>query len=300
MYKKTGGARVVVTDRAKEKLQENVFIGIIGIDCVDYSKAAYDSVISNAEKVKFLYIDNGSTPESLKVIENWALNNQFVHEFESVFNNTNAGVGPAWNQILNAGIEWGATKIIICNNDIVFHPKTVDGLCEAFNRQNNEDPRTVMVSAFNNKVGNYEQLKSIKQKWEYAECPDFSCFMVEPKFKELFGGFSEDYKPAYFEDNETHWHVLARGYKAWGNHWAPYWHVGSRTRFSHPNIVPHDTYRANRRLFHSKWNTPDVKQEIIIARYERWLNDNPDTPHPTAEQLLKYCEDNDCWYNEIA
>lgn len=284
-----GQARVVPKKDVPE-IDERVFIGTLGVNCLEYTRRTIDSVKSNCKDVKFVYIDNGSEPDNCNDLQTWKKQNPDIDEFAMGFNGYNAGVAVGWNQLIKMALEWGATKIIICNNDIVFGPHTVDGLVHAFNKLRHEVPETVMVTATNH-TKNPNDLPSIKQEWKCEEHPDFSCFMITPEFLERVGYFNEDYEPAFFEDNDTHWRILMTGYKAFGTDWAPYSHIASRTRHGNPNLVTHENFRRNKIKFLRNMQTDTVDQGVPDARYAAWLADNPDVPHPSAEQVLQHADE---------
>jgi GT2 family glycosyltransferase len=282
--------QTVVRTKSKDatQLEEKLFIGTLGIDCVNYSKACIDSVKSRAKEVFFCYMDNGSTDESLEEIRAWQVKNPDIHKFEVVENGCNAGVGVGWNMLITKALEWGATKILICNNDISFGKFTLDGLCEAYDKLREGNEATVMVTAAN-KTKIPAQLDNIQQEWDYNEHPDFSCFMITPESIDRLGMFSEEYKPAYFEDNDMHHRILLSGYKAWSTDWAPYSHIASRTRASHPDIVPHALFRANRQQFYNTFKVTGPDQEIEDERYQAYIAAHPGTdPHPQYDVVLDW------------
>lgn len=283
-----GQARVRVKKDVPQ-LDERVFIGTLGVNCLEYTRRTIDSVKSNCAAVKFCYIDNGSTDENVEELKKFRKDNPDIDQFVMGFNGYNAGVAVGWNQLIKMALDWKATKILICNNDIVFGPETIDGLVHAFNMLRHEVPETVMVTATNH-TKNPNELPSIKQKWENHEHPDFSCFMITPEFLDRIGFFCEDYDPAFFEDNDCHWRILMTGYKAFGTDWAPYSHIASRTRHGNPNLVTHENFRRNKIKFFRNMMTDKVDQEVADARYAAWLADNPDVPHPTAEQVLQHAD----------
>ena len=282
------GSKVRTKSGGSKEIDDRLFIGVLGIDCVEYSRRCIDSVASDAKDVKFCYVDNGSTDESLAIIRSWNIQNSDIDEFEIVENGCNAGVGVGWNQIIKRGIEWGATKILVANNDIAFGPHTLDGLCLAYDRLREEIPETVIVTAAN-KTKNPEELDRIHPEWNFHEHPDFSCFMLTPETIERCGYLSEEYKPAYFEDNDYHHRILLSGYKAWGTDWAPYSHIASRTRYAHPNIVPHELFRANRQQFYDKFHVEGPDQEIEDERRIAYMEAHTDDdPHPKWEDVLAW------------
>lgn len=276
---------VVVKDNKASSITERLFIGTLGVNCVEYTKRMIASVQTNCESVKLVYIDNGSRQENVDTIKNWSNQNDDIDEFAVGFNGWNAGVSFGWNQLIRIALEWGATKILICNNDIVFGPNTIDGLVESFRKIKDEVPETVMVTAAN-KTKNPSNLSSIKPVWNYHEHPDFSCFMIEPQTVEKVGMFCEDYKPAFFEDNDMHWRILMMGYKAFTSDMAPYSHIASRTRFENPNIVDHYKFRGSKIAFFRNMLTDSVEQQIAVDRYNHWIAKNPSIRHPSHTDVI--------------
>lgn len=283
------GANTVVRTKsaAVPEIDDRLFIGTLGIDCLGYTKACIDSVQSSAKTVKFVYMDNGSTDESCAVIDSWKQTNPDIDEFQVVKNGCNLGVGPGWNRLIQMALEWSASKIVICNNDISFGPYTLDGLCKAYDRLREEITETVMVTAAN-KTKNPVQLQTIAQEWNYHEHPDFSCFLITPETIERCGLFSVNYVPGYFEDNDYHHRILLSGYKAWGTDWAPYSHIASRTRHAHPDLVTHDQFRYNRALFYRNLLVQGPDQEVQDQRYQEWIKAGGEK-HPDWLEVLRFC-----------
>ena len=284
------GLHNAVPKKDVPEIDERVFIGTLGVNCLEYTRRTINTVRSDCKAVRFAYIDNGSSDENCADLKKWKKNNSDIDEFVMGFNGHNAGVAVGWNQIIKMALEWGATKILICNNDIAFGPHTVDGLVEAFNQLRENVHETVMVTATNH-TKNPNDLSSIQQKWKYHEHPDFSCFMITPEFLDRIGYFNEDYDPAFFEDNDTHWRILMTGYKAFGTDWAPYSHIASRTRHGNPNLVTHENFRRNKIKFFRNMQTDTVGQEVPDARYVAWLADNPTVKHPKLEQVLQHADE---------
>ena len=286
------GSNQVRTKAAGKEIKDLLFIGTLGIDCVEYTKRCIDSVQSQAQHVKFCYVDNGSVPDQLAIIKSWDIRNPDIDDFEIIENGYNAGVGVGWNMLIQNALEWGATKILICNNDIAFGPHTLDGLCTAYDRLRDSIPETVMVTAAN-KTKNPSELANIPQEWNFHEHPDFSCYMITPETIERCGMLSQEYKPAYFEDNDYHHRILLMGYKAWGTDWAPYSHVASRTRYAHPELVPHEVFRSNRQQFYDKFHVTGPDQEIEDERREAFYKANPDAePHTDWKVVLEWAIEN--------
>ena len=282
------GKAVVTAKSKKAPIKEKLFIGTLGVNCIEYTKRCLQTLSTSCAEVSFLYIDNGSSDKTIEELDEWVNNSPDVQHFEKMFNGRNAGVAFGWNQIIDKALEWGATKILICNNDIAFGPHTVDGMCEAYDRLRKEIPETVMVTATNH-TKNPNDLPNIHQKWSYAEHPDFSCFMITPETIDRIGKFCEDYDPAFFEDNDMHWRILMMGYKAFGTNWAPYSHIASRTRYGNPNLVTHANFRMNKIKFHRNMLTDTVSQEVADSRYQAWLQEHPGDKHPKHTDVLELC-----------
>jgi len=283
--------KAIVSARASQtKKDEKLFVGTLGVNCIEYTKRCLDTFSSDCKEVKFVYIDNGSDAETVRELQGWSNKNPDVHHFEKLFNGRNAGVGVGWNQLINNALQWGATKILICNNDIAFGPSTANGMCEAYDRLRKEVPETVMVTATNH-TKNPNDLKDVRQRWNNHEHPDFSCYMITPETIDRIGMFSEDYDPAFFEDNDMHWRILMMGYKAFGTDWAPYSHIASRTRYGNPNLVTHANFRECKIAFHRNMVTDTVDQEVANSRYLAWIEANPQVKHPTHQQVIDFCKE---------
>ena len=279
-----GSGNVKVAPAKERNVDEKILIGTLGINCLAYTRRCIETVQTKAKHVTFLYIDNGSKPNNIEEIKQWKKKNDNIDEFLTAFNGHNAGVAPGWNQIINYGVSNGFTKILICNNDIAFGPHTIDGMIDGFATIKAEVPETVMVTAAN-MSRNPGDLAGIRPEAKRQEHPDFSCFMVEPDFIEKIGYICEDYKPAFFEDNDTHWRILLTGYKAFSTNLAPYSHIASRTRHENPELVPHTQFRANRIQFMRNMVTDTVSQEVADERYQHWLSKNPAVKHPKVEDV---------------
>lgn len=284
-----GISPVTASPKLVKNIDERLFIGTLGVNCLEFTRRCIDTVQTSCKSVRFVYLDNGSKPENVEILKTWKKRNNCIDEFLLGFNGYNAGVAVGWNQLIRMALDWKATKIIICNNDIAFGPKTIDGLVEAFNRLRKEIPETVMVSATNH-TKNPAQLKDIKQEWKYAEHPDFSCFMITPEFLDKIGYFDERFTPAFFEDNFTHHRILLQGYHAFSTDWAPYSHIASRTRHGNPNIVTHQNFRENKIKFFRAMITDTVDQEIAVARYKHWIEQYPEQKHPDYQDVLEHCK----------
>jgi len=277
----------IVSTSYNQEIDQKIFIGTLGVNCVEYTKRMVASIQVDARHVRCVYIDNGSTKENVEDLKCWNQSNSDIHEYNLAFNGYNAGVSVGWNQLIRLALEWGADKIIICNNDIVFGPHTITGMVNCFDDLIKNTPETVMVTAAN-KTKNPDNLRSIPIDDNIHEHPDFSCFMIDNTFIDKVGLFNEDYMPAFFEDNDMHWRILLSGYKAFCTDKAPYCHVASQTRHNNPGLVTHENFRLCKIKFFNNMLTNSVDQDIAVARYLRYIEDYPEVKHPAYADVLSH------------
>lgn len=172
-------------------------------------------------------------------------------------------LGAAWNQGINYFVGKGVDYILIPNNDIIFHPEAIDNLVQ-FAEENKDG--VYMWTA--NEYENLRKIKTAKvDNFSFDDHPHFSCFMVSPNSVnqladyekdngEPFPGmFDENFKPAYFEDNDMHTRILRSGMKALKTASAMFYHFGSRTIKSDDELDRKNkrTYEASRAYFIDKW-----------------------------------------------
>ncbi len=93
-------------------------------------------------------------------------------------------------------------------------------------------------------------VRDFKPRW--GEGPDFSCFCFGRPLIQQIGRFDEKI-PLYFEDNDAHYRIRGSGYEALS--YAPYWHYGSTTTNSNPEIQERvaNLYRQSEAYYGLKW-----------------------------------------------
>lgn len=165
------------------------------------------------------------------------------HEFTPyVFNNwvNNQGVSVAWNDILMATRHFDLT--VICNDDIVFHEGSFRKLLSAWSQVPLD---TILVTAANGEF-----------KEDFLKSPDYSCFSViaDEYIKEI-GLFDENFTPAYFEDNDSHYRIKLAKRGALSVNAAQITHKGSQTQNGNPNgpVVTSAMFERNRDYYVQKW-----------------------------------------------
>lgn len=172
------------------------------------------------------------------VVNNWTHNN---------------GVSKAWNEILRATLNFDVT--VICNDDIVFDQHALNNLVRSWD----EVPKdALMVTA--STVFDIEGPR-------YIEAPDYSCFAIKPSvYMETIGLFDENFTPAYFEDNDSHYRIKLAGHEAYRDHMSFITHKGSQTQNANPDkpIVTSQMFEKNRAYYVEKWGGRPGEEKLKV------------------------------------
>lgn len=154
----------------------------------------------------------------------------------------NIGVSAAWNEIINATVDFDYT--VICNDDIVFSQYALRNLVRSY-EDYPEDAIMVTASTVFDAEGP-----------RYVAAPDYSCFAIRPYiYREKIGLFDENFTPAYFEDNDSHYRIKLAGYEAYRDHLSVITHKGSQTQNANPDkpVVTSQMFEKNRAYYTEKW-----------------------------------------------
>lgn len=240
-------------------------IGIIFpvINKVELTTAAIHSVKSQWP-LHVVLVDNGSTDITLS----WAKQGGANIIDEVIENGSNKGLTIAWNQGVAAARAAECDLVILANNDILLHPKTIDNMVEELDK----NPDWGMVTAVNDKGwceanGGPTAIftKQVDEPGSSSDHPDFSFFMVrmsafdqlkakeEPDGKEPNPGlFDEQFSHrgrAFFEDNDMHYRFHKAGIPAKCTTRAPYYHYASQTASTAPSGL---NFELNKQYFIEK------------------------------------------------
>lgn len=178
----------------------------------------------------------------------------------------NRGVAASWNIGTRRAFELGCSVVLITNDDVVLSEDLPDVLAARLAKSAFDNDNVVLVSGRNVK-GNpnfdhtMEGLAAMKPPADYVgetegDSPDFSCFMINKRTIDEVGWFDENFRPAYFEDNDYHYRIHLGGFKTANMAFAPMYHVGSQTQHNSMNKAPVVTgpmFDANRQYYRSKW-----------------------------------------------
>lgn len=180
-----------------------------------------------------------------------------------------SSLAASWNSALDFVWQTGATRALVCNQDLRFHPNYWQRLHEVAETENALFVSGIGVS---------------KEQWEGSSPtqndsrggPDFSAFLISRECHERFR-FDENFTPAYCEDLDTRRRVLlaGEGHRMYSID-LPYWHVdkGSGTL---KNVSSERRERLERAIasgsrahYEKKWGGP--------VNHERWNVPFADVP----------------------
>lgn len=200
---------------------------------------------------------------------------------------TPRSVPESWNYGIEQAKLIPADYVLVLNDDVLFSPWTLTGLVKAFETPM-KPSNTMMVTGINMRdkmepedIFNIEIPSHQTHDFDFA--PDFSCFMITPEAFTKIGSFDENFKPAYFEDNDYHRRIKLMGGEAICSSWAPFYHYGSKTQNFDPNnpTVKPEEYVKNQWYYIEKWGGMGPGTEIY---------DHPYNDPQCAASRWKYCK----------
>lgn len=186
----------------------------------------------------------------LIIIDQWRNNRTLAH---------------AWNIGAQRAFERGCDYAIVCNDDILFAPESIDAMVAEYQRLQHSE-KVVMVTPNNITAELLDPYDILNYKRPddpptFSDHPNFSCFLIGREFFDLVGSFDENFKPAWYEDNDMHRRIELLGYRAICTTAAPQVHFGgvSTSMLENPNSGD------SKRYYIKKWGGVPVS-------------------HPTAEE----------------
>ena len=222
-------------------------IGIVitAKNLINITKAAVASIQTKHEYHLILIDDFSSdgTYEWMQTVPNATAYRKFI-----------ASLAGKWN--LGARTAWDSQceLVLICNNDILFHPVTIDALVARM-----EQGEVGMVTGHSkrddSRIKEPTDIFKLPEDEEPTEAPhpDFSCFLLSKETWDIVGEFDEKFIPCYFEDNDYHYRMVQAGLLAVTTTSAPYFHYMSLTQNSiEGGMCPGERFRRNREYFLNK------------------------------------------------
>jgi len=252
-----------------EELVTRPKVGII-ITCfnsVEYTKAAVQS-LRTTFPFHLIIIDDFSTDDTKPWLyqlgksykETWVQNGEGLCEgFSALIDIPTESLGEKWNLGMAEAAKNGCPIALICNNDILFHPSTIDTLVIRWMLARTNKERVGIISAHNRRGDTKPQeifTIPIPDAPSEAESPDFSCFLMDISIWQEIGKFDVNYIPCYFEDGDTHANLAFHDYSAITTTAAPYYHYGSITQNSVAGgLCKSPQFEKLREYFRHKWGT---------------------------------------------
>ena len=181
----------------------------------------------------------------------------------------NRPLSKAWNDLPMQAFDRGYEYVLMCNDDIMFAPQTIDEMIQAHRHWN--DKGVVMVTP-NNILGelggnpeailNYQLDPDTEES--IADHPNFSCFLIKKDYFEKVGFFDENFVPAWFEDNDSHRRAKLLGYREIVTNLAPMVHIGgvATSKMDNPDSS------VSRQYYIRKWGgIPHPESEVFSHPY---------------------------------
>lgn len=187
----------------------------------------------------------------------------------------------AWNYANDRLIDYEKFDyVVVMNDDIILRPETGQLLADALGKKQFEggrpfpDKLVLMATGYNIRDVDPKTFGGVSVDWapqpypekygpsdlvgfkpRWGEGPDYSCFCFGRSLFQQVGRFDEKI-PLYFEDNDSHYRIRGSGYEALS--YAPYWHYGSTTTNSNPEMQERvaNLYRQSEAYYIQKWGGP--------------------------------------------
>lgn len=178
---------------------------------------------------KIIIVDNSGDGSGTRALHDLTTSHADVYIWPQTYN---LGVARAWNLIHR---QLDTDYIIIANDDVAVHPETIEALYYGA-KEHNDSP----IIYGNGAIANVYSLFVLRQ-WAFQK----------------YGGFDEQFYPAYFEDNDMVYrlHTLEK-HAPINIERATYNHVGSSTlqKYTAEEMsMHHTTFQANQAYYIRKW-----------------------------------------------
>ena len=167
----------------------------------------------------------------------------------------NRPLAQAWNELAMSAFEKGCDYALICNDDILFSPLCIDKMVDVHMRHDDEGVVMVTPNNIMLELSNPEDILSYYLPEDTPESnsdhPNFSCFLIAPDFFEKIGFFDENFIPAWFEDNDSHYRSKLLGYREICTNLAPMVHYGGVAT----SLMDNPSSQASHDYYLKKWGS---------------------------------------------
>lgn len=193
----------------------------------------------------------------------------------------NKPLSQAWNEIAMEAFDKGCDYALVCNDDILFAPDCIDAMVRC-HQALNESENVVMVTPNNimleipnpEDILTYALPEGVQTSW--SEHPNFSAFLIARDFFEKVGFFDENFIPAWYEDNDSHYRAKLLGYKEICTTSAPMIHYGgvATSMMENPNSQHSHDYFIKKwgsatRLLEEEFKTPYGDPGLSPTQWKR-------------------------------
>lgn len=155
----------------------------------------------------------------------------------------------AWNRGSLDAFSDGCDFALVCNDDIMFSPDTIDMMVVEYKRLRKSD-NVIMVTPnnINGQLNSPYDILDYKLPADtvlsFSNHPNFSCFLITNEYFKLVGTFDENFTPAWYEDNDSHRRATLLGLREITTTAAPMVHIGGVTtrQMANPDSGPSQAY----------------------------------------------------------
>lgn len=237
-------------------------------NCLHYTVASIES-IKTKHPYEIFVVDDRSTDGTKQWLQAQSLRPGFYSVSDPA---ESTGLAYNWNLGCKMALESGCTHLLVANNDVLYHPETIDALVDRIDRGDVVMATGVNVQGLCPSPTDIFTLE--RGEDTEAEHPDFSMFMITAETIEKIGRFDENFKGAYCEDCDFHARVILLGERAICVNLAPYYHYASATVRENPHLSGEISSRhhENKDYFRRKWGCEIVSEP---AQMRAMYNSHP-------------------------
>lgn len=160
----------------------------------------------------------------------------------------NRPLSKAWNDAAMQAFNEGCDYALVCNDDILFSPDCIDAMVRTYQDHNKDGVVMVTPNNIMLELSNPYDILQYKLPEDTPESisdhPNFSCFLIARDYFEKVGFFDENFKPAWYEDNDSHYRSGLLGYREVCTNLAPMIHFGgvATSMMENPNSADSHAY----------------------------------------------------------
>lgn len=173
-------------------------------------------------------------------------------------------VAASWNAGVKQAIADGMDYVFVANDDILLSETCVDRMVDAF-----DDPDIGLITGTDCKFLVNEPRDIVTYEvddYSVVSGPDFALFAIRPECFVEVGDFDEEFKPAYFEDNDYCRRLVVHNrWKVLRHAGASFYHYGSITQnTTGPTpVCPGPKFERNRDYYIRKWGGMPNEEKFL-------------------------------------